>query len=444
MIPILNGYRAGLDKIAANRALGDRPIPASLQARLRDLFGSDLTPEQAVAQIISDVRARGDAALREWTRRLDGVELRDLQATREQIETAYAETPSPVREALHRAADRIRLFHAHQAPRSWTAPADDGSVLGQRMTPIPRVGIYVPAGTAPLPSSLLMSAIPAQVAGVREIIVATPPGREGTAAPVILAAAQVAGVTHVLNLGGAQAIAALATGTASVPRVDKIFGAGGLFTAIAKRQVFGLVGIDGLAGPTETLLIADDSARASWVAADLLAQAEHDVLATSLLITPAPALAERVAREIEKQVAALPRRAIIEASLRDQGAIVIVDDLDQALALANAYAPEHLCLLVREPEKWADRVQNAGGIFVGEWSSEALGDYVAGPSHVMPTGGTARYASPLNVNDFIKITSLFQMSPRAAQDLAGAGATLAEAEGLQAHANALRRRLESK
>ncbi len=301
----------------------------------------------------------------------------------------------------------------------------------------------MPGGTAPLPSSLLMAAIPAQVAGVREVAVATPPTRSGHINPVTLAAAKIANVNSVYAMGGAHGIAALAFGTESVARVDKIVGPGGLFVTLAKRQVFGMVGIDGLYGPTETLLIADDSANPAWCAADLLAQAEHDVLATSLLITPSRSLASAVAVEIEKQIADLSRREIISQSLSQQGAIIVVENLNQAIELASEYAPEHLCLLVREPWNWVGKVENAGGVFVGEWTNEALGDYVIGPSHVMPTAGTARFSSPLNVNDFVKISNVFSISQNEARVLGERAATLAEAEGLTAHAAAIKKRYET-
>ncbi len=468
-IAILVGVAAGRDKILRQRALTDRPVPPALLEGLRRTFGEPLTPEQAVARIIEDVRARGDAAVLEWTRKLDRVELAGLTVSAEEIEAAYAETPRPVREALELAADRIRAFHEKFKPQSWlsgkeetfsalsdettrgfqfiqdpsaasTSP-DAAPLLGQRIIPLARVGVYVPGGTAPYPSSLLMASIPAQVAGVREIGVATPPARDGHVAPVILAAAKIAGISRIYAMGGAQGIAALAFGTESVGRVDKIVGPGGLFVTLAKRQVFGAVGIDGLYGPTETLLVADDSANPAWAAADLLAQAEHDELATSLLITPSRKLAEEVSREVDKQLPLLARHAIIEKSISGQGAIILVDDLEQALELANLFAPEHLCLLVREPWKWVAQVENAGGVFVGEWTNEALGDYVIGPSHVMPTAGTARFTSALNVNDFIKITSVFSLGESAANDLGGHAATLAEAEGLTAHANAIRQRM---
>ncbi len=437
MIPILQGIEAGRAKLARARALDEKTVSPALEAKLGAIFGETVSPDEAVARILADVRGRGDTALRDWSAKLDGVQLAQLEVSQDEIEAAFAETPAAVREALQRAAERIRAFHEKCKPRSWLEWTREGGALGQMIQPLERVGVYVPGGTAPLPSSLLMSAIPAQVAGVSEIVVATPPSKEGRVAPVILAAAHIARVTRVLSLGGAQAIAALAFGTESIPRVDKIVGAGGLFTTLAKRQVFGRVGIDGLYGPTETMLLADDFANPAWVAADLLAQAEHDVLATSILVTPSAELANAVQHEIEVQLLQLARRAIIEQSLAGQGAIIIVANLDEALELANAFAPEHLCLLVRDAWNVVPCVHNAGGVFVGEWSSEALGDYVLGPSHVMPTGGTARFGSPLNVNDFVKITSVFNVSPAESANLSASARVLAESESLTAHANAV-------
>lgn len=454
-IPLLFGIDAARDKIARQRGLTEKVVSPEMNARLEKIFGEPLTPENAVARILNDVRTRGDDALRAWTEKIDGSARADFAVSADEIETAYLETPAAVREALHLAADRIRAFHEKQKPKSWLDWTPGGGALGQIIRPLERVGIYVPGGTAPLPSSLLMSAVPAQVAGVKEIIVTSPPTRaandarpsrsrkvhgDGRAsiALVILAAARVANVSRVFALGGAQAIGALAFGTPGVPRVDKILGAGGLFTTLAKRQVFGMVGIDGLYGPTETVLIADDSANPEFVAADLLAQAEHDVLATSILLTPSRALAERVAREIEIQLQELSRRAIVEQSLQDQGAIFVLNSLDECLDIANAFAPEHLCLLTRDAWSLVPQVRNAGGIFVGEQSSEALGDYMLGPSHVMPTGGTARFASPLNVNDFVKITSVFYASVQEAKQLSASGQVLANGEELTAHAHALR------
>ena len=435
-IPLIIGKEAGREKILRQRGrLGEDVSPAVLD-RIEKTMGERLTPEQAVARIIADVRARGDVALLAWTRTLDRVDLQTVVVSQAEIDTAYAETPSAVRDALELAAARIRAFHEKQKPKSWL-DWNDQAALGQKITPLARVGIYVPGGTAPLPSSLLMSAIPAQVAGVREIVVASPP----KIAPAILAAAKIVGVSRVFAMGGAQSIAALAFGTESVARVDKIFGAGGLFTTIAKRQVFGVVGIDGLYGPTETLLIADDSANPAWCAADLLAQAEHDELATSILITPSRELADAVAQNLKSQISNLSRRDIIAKSLAGQGAIIVVENLDEAIELGNAFAPEHMCLLVRDPWNWVGKVENAGGVFIGEWTNEALGDYIIGPSHVMPTAGTARFSSPLNVNDFVKITSVFSVSAREANELGERAATLAEAEGLTAHAAAIRKRM---
>lgn len=438
--PIILGAQAGREKILRSRGLLDKQITPALAASLHKTFGEPLTPDQAVGRIIADVRKQGDSALIEWTQKLDQVELATVVVSQDEIEAGYAETPAPVREAMELAAARIRSFHERQKPKSWI-DWQEGSALGQRITPLASVGVYVPGGTAPLPSSLLMAAIPAWVAGVREIVIATPPTKSGHINPVTLAAAKIASVARVYSMGGAQGIAALAFGTESVDRVDKIVGPGGLFVTLAKRQVFGAVGIDGLYGPTETLLIADESANAAWVAADLLAQSEHDVLATSILITNDRSLAESVAREIDSQIVKLARREIIAQSIAGQGAIIVVENLDEAITLANEFAPEHMCLLLLEPWNWVGKVTNAGGIFVGEWTNEALGDYVIGPSHVMPTAGTARFSSPLSVNDFVKITSVFSVSENQAKELGARAAILAEAEELTAHANAIRKRI---
>jgi histidinol dehydrogenase len=318
-----------------------------------------------------------------------------------------------------------------------------GGRLGQRITPIQRVGVYVPGGTAPLPSSLLMAVIPAQVAGVPEIVVATPPGREkGKVSDVILAAAAICGVETVYTLGGAQAIAALAFGTESVPRVDKIVGPGNLFVTLAKKQVYGMVGIDGLYGPTETVVVADETADPVWVAADMLAQAEHDGLATAILLTPSRELATAVQHEIAHQLESLSRGEIIAVSLANQGGIVLTADMEEACTLASEFAAEHTCIATTNLQKWAGKIRNAGGLFIGERSFEVLGDYVAGPSHVMPTGGTARFSSPLNVSDFVKITSLIELDDVTAVQLSPIAARLAQAEGLDGHAQAAKKRLE--
>jgi len=428
--------------ILRRRPVGQVTPSPALQAGIEARFGEPLSPEEAVARILADVRERGDAALRDWTARLDGVRLERFAVPREAWRAAWEGLDPALQDALRLAADRIRAFHQQEPLHSWLSWNAEGSALGQRIVPLRRVGVYVPGGTAPLPSTLLMSVIPARVAGVEEIVVATPPGGDGEVAPVILAAAYLAGVTALYRLGGAQAVAALAYGTESVPAVDKVVGPGNLFVTLAKRQVFGQVGIDGLPGPTETMVIADETARPAWVAADLLAQAEHDVLATAILLTPHRPLAEAVQREVARRLEALSRAEIIARSLTGQGGIVLVRDLDEAVALANGYGAEHLCLAVADPWALAGRVHNAGGLFLGEHSFEVLGDYVAGPTHVMPTMGTARFASPLTVRDFVKVISLFALSPAEAARLSGPAARLAEAEGLTAHAAAARLRCE--
>jgi histidinol dehydrogenase len=422
-------------------------VPEPVRAGIRRAFGQDMTPEQGVAAILRDVRERGDEALREWSDRLDGntaaiSTTEGFEVPFTAWERAYAALPADLANALDLAAERIRSFHARQPIPSWETD-EMGGTLGQRVTPLQRVGVYVPGGTAPLPSSLLMSAIPARVAGVDEVIVCTPPDRTiGQVADVTLAAAHVAGIDNLFCLGGAQAIGAMAYGTRTIPRVDKIVGAGGLFTTVAKRQVYGHVGLDGLYGPTETLVVADDSANPAWVAADLLAQAEHDVLATAILLTPSRGLAEAVQAELERQLASLGRGDIIAAALAGQGGIVLTPDLATAVQLADEFAPEHLCLSVQEPDTWAQQIRNAGGLFLGEHSFEVLGDYMAGPSHVMPTGGTARFASPLNVLDFVKITSIIALDVKTNAELCAGASRVARAELLTAHSAAAQARRE--
>jgi len=437
LMPIVEGLDAGRAHMARLRAGGESVLPPQVAVRLAEIFGRSISAEEAVARIVADVRRDGDAALGDYARRIEGVELARLSVGRGDLEAAYRATPPDLRRALEAASERIRDFHRREPNQSWLQWDDQGGALGQMLRPLQRVGIYVPGGTAAYPSSLLMAAVPAQVAGVEELVVATPPGPEGRGSSLVLAAAYIVGLERVFLLGGAQAIAALAYGTESVPRVDKIVGAGGLFVTLAKKLVYGEVGIDGLYGPTETLLIADEAARPALVAADLLAQAEHDPLATALLVTPSSRLAREVQAEIERQLAPLARRAIIEDSLAAQGAILVVADLEEAFSLANEYAPEHLCLLLAEPWPWVGRVRNAGGVFIGEGSSEALGDYVVGPSHIMPTRGTARFAGPLHVRDFIKAVSVFAVSDQEARRLAPLARAIAEAEGLTAHAAAI-------
>lgn len=423
--------------ILKRQALDDYDAPPTILDRLEDLFDERVTPDEAVRRILRSVRQRGDAAIFEWTAKIDELELTTLAVPEAEIHAALQRLPSEITEALQLAAERIRFFHQQQRDRlqSWY-----GDGLGQKLQPIERVGVYVPGGTAPLPSSLLMSALPAQVAGVNDVIVCTPPGRDNGAVPdVILAAAAICSIRHVFRVGGAQAIGALAYGTTQIPRVDKIVGPGNLFVTLAKRHVFGLVGIDGLPGPTETLIIADEKANPKLLAADMLAQAEHDILASAILVTPSQRLAEKVRHEIENQMVRLQRQQIIIQSLQRNSGIVLVERLEEAFAVANAYAPEHLCLALESPEKYIDQVHHAGGVFLGEESFEVLGDYIAGPSHVMPTGGTARFMSPLNVLDFLKVISLIGLPKTPA--LNRAAAVLAHAEALDAHAAAAEARL---
>lgn len=445
-IGIIEGFEAGRAHIRRLRESKDTALPQAVTVRLQEIFGREITAAEAVRQIIVDVRRQGDAALRDYAQRIEGLSLERFAAEAEELEAAYQAIPAELREALKVAAGRVRDYHQREPWRSWLEWDGEGGALGQAIRPLQRVGVYVPGGTAAYPSSLLMAAIPAQVAGVEEIVVTTPPfdpNRAGAGGgQAILAAAHILGLERVFLLGGAQAIAALAHGTQSVPRVDKIVGAGGLFVTLAKQAVYGDVGIDGLYGPTETLLIADDSADPGIVAADLLAQAEHDPLATALLITPSARLARAVQAEAARRLAGLSREEIITASLAGQGAILAVANLAEALALANEYAPEHLCLLVAEPWPLVGQVRNAGGIFVGEGSSEALGDYVVGPSHIMPTRGTARFSSPLHVRDFLKVTSIFAVGAATGRRLGPTAQTIAGVEGLTAHAAAVAAREE--
>lgn len=423
-------------------AWDDQEVPDIVRDGIRRRFGEELTPAAAVTRVLNDVRRRGEAAALEWTQRIDGVTLASVRVSRAEQEAALARLPATLVEALRLARDRIEAFHRKQPVDSWVDAGADG-VLGQLVRPLDAVGVYVPGGAAPLPSSLLMAAVPGRVAGVRRIVAVTPPDRSSGRVPdVILAAAVLADVDELWAVGGAQAIGLLAYGDANLARVDKIVGPGGLFVTLAKRQVYGVVGIDGIPGPTETMVIADAHARPVLVAADLLAQAEHDVLASAILLTPSAELAAQVQIEIGRQLEELSRADIIAQSLSGRGGIVVTESLTQAVELANAYAPEHLCLLVEDPWALVGQVRHAGGIFLGEGSFEVLGDYVAGPSHIMPTEGSARFASPLSVADFVKRISLIGLTRPAGQRLSAAAAVLATAEGLDAHAAAARQRMK--
>lgn len=397
--------------------------------------------EQAVRQIINDVRRRGDSALFEYTSKFDGVKLTSLEVSRKQITSAYQRVDSKLLSALKLAAKRIRAFHTKQKESLWSKSGESG--MGWLVRPLDRVGIYAPGGTAPLPSSVLMTVIPAKVAGVREVILATPPGRDGTVPPVTLVAADIAGVSRIFSVGGAQAIAALAFGTESIPAVDKVCGPGNIYIMLAKKMLYGVVGIDGLYGPSEAMIIADEKANPEYCAADLLAQAEHDPLASAILITTSRRLAEKVNQAVRQQLKGLSRQAIATESLENRGMIAVVNTIDEAIMLANLYAPEHLCLVVDNASSYVEQVSNAGCLFIGEKSIEVLVDYVAGPSHVLPTEGTARFSSPLNVSDFVKLINVVTLTEADLQKLGRAAATIARAEGLDAHARAVEKRLET-
>ncbi len=427
--------------ILKRKSIDETVLNPAAASRLKEIFGREISAAEAVAIILAEVRQEGDPALLRWSAALDGKAPDPLRVPTSDLQAALEDLPSELRAALELSIERVRAFHSRQPLTSWINQ-EQGGTLGQLIRPIRRVGLYIPAGSSPLPSSVVMSAAPAMVAGVKEIVLAAPPDRKtGKIAPVILATAALLGLDEVYQMGGAQAIAALAYGTQSLARVDKIFGPGNLFVTLAKKQVFGLVGIDGLAGPTETVVVADKEARPAWVAADLLAQAEHDPLASAILLTPSRKLANTVAAEVEEQTASLSRAEIVLSSLAANGGAVVTSTLAEAVELANEYGPEHLCLAVKDPWLWVEKVTCAGGVFLGEYSFEVLGDYAAGPSHVMPTSGTARFASPLNVWDFVHIVSLIGLNEGAARQIAQTASTIARAEGLDGHARAAEARL---
>lgn len=398
--------------------------------------------EAPVAEILKQVRTGGDAVLLNLEERFDGVRLDGLSVTREEIEDAWNSVGEAFQKVLTDSAANISAFHRKQVRNNFIITGENGAVLGQRITPIERAGIYVPGGTAAYPSSVLMNALPAKIAGVKEIIMVTPPGKDGKIAPAILAAAKVAGVDRVFKIGGAQAVAALAFGTESVPKVDKIVGPGNLYVATAKRQVYGIVGIDMIAGPSEILVIADDTANPRFVAADLLSQAEHDRMASAILVCTSELLAKTVAEEIEQQLPSLIRQEIARESIDRNGKIFVMDSLEDAVEISNAIAPEHLELAVDDPFGLMTRVTNAGSIFLGKHVPEALGDYYAGPNHTLPTSGTARFSSPLSVDDFIKKSSFLYYTKEALAGAKDTVAAFAEKEGLTAHARSMTIRFE--
>jgi len=438
-LKIIEGFQLAKSMLTRQPLAELYSVSPAVKQRLKKMFDTE-DPEQAVRQIISDVRLRGDAALIDYTVKIDGVNLTSLEISKKQISSACREVSSELVSALKLAAERIGHFHNMQKDNLCKEFSVQG--LGQLIRPLERVGVYVPGGTASYPSTVLMTVIPAKVAGVKEIILVTPPSK-GLVPPATLAAADIAGVDRVFGVGGAQAIAALAFGTESIPKVDKICGPGNIFVTLAKKLVYGIVAIDGLQGPSEVLIIADETANPKYCALDLLAQAEHDPSASAILITTSHQLADDVAREVEQLLKDLERQAIATESLENRGMIAVVSTMDEAIELANLYAPEHLALMVDKADTYIDKITNAGCIFVGEKSTVVLGDYVAGPSHALPTGGTARFSSPLNITDFIKFTSLITVDETILKQLGQAAAVMARAEGLEAHARAVEERLKA-
>ncbi|MBQ8165027.1 MAG: histidinol dehydrogenase [Clostridia bacterium] len=398
--------------------------------------------DKIAADVIANVTANGDKALFEYCERFDKVTLTSLEVTAEEIEEAYKAVDAELLETMKKAAENIRAFHEKQVRNGFAITEKDGIVLGQKITPIEKAGLYVPGGTASYPSTVLMNAIPAKIAGVSEIVITTPPQKDGKIAPPILAAAKIAGVDRIFKVGGAQAIAALAYGTESIPKVDKIVGPGNVFVAAAKRRVYGIVNIDMIAGPSEILVIADGKCDPAVVAADLLSQAEHDKNASSVLITDSRALAVQVMNELERQIPLLPRNEICRASIDNNGKIIIVNDLREAVKISNMIAPEHLEVCVEEPFALLSEIKNAGSIFLGRNCPEALGDYFAGPNHTLPTNGTARFSSPLSVDDFIKKSSFIYYTKDALSKVSDGIQKFAESEGLSAHARSVAQRFE--
>jgi histidinol dehydrogenase len=435
---IVVGAEEGRRAVLLRRPFSEMEAPPAVRDLTRRVFGADLSPAEAVARIIADVRSEGDAAVLRYGHAFDGaapvieVSSTERAAARDTVDPALVAN-------LRFAADRIESFHELQMQYCQRSFSREG--LGMSVRPIERVGMYAAGSAIVYPSSILMTVIPAKVAGVPHVYVTTPASPDGRVSPLKLVAADLAGVDTVFCASGAQAVAALAFGTAIIPKVDKICGPGNLFVTLAKQQLFGTVGIDAMYGPTETVVIADDSADPAFCAADLLAQAEHDELARPILLTPSLDFAKAVEQEVERQLAEIERSKVAAVAL-ENGGIVVTASMEEALELANEFAPEHLCLLVRDAARWVDHVQNAGGLFVGESSPEAMGDYTAGPSHVMPTGGSARYSSPLNVLDFLKITNVVEVGDEALRELGAAAAAIARAEGLTAHARAIEMRLK--
>ncbi|AZB73683.1 histidinol dehydrogenase [Synechococcus elongatus] len=401
--------------------------------------------EASVREIVQAVQRRGDAALIEFTQEFDGFALQaeNLRVSGAELDAAYQQIPKDLLDAIRLAHRQIEAFHRQRVPKSWVQFGADGEVLGKRYTPVDRAGLYVPGGRAAYPSTVLMNAVPAKVAGVERVVITTPPGPDGSLNPAVLVAAQEAGIEEIYRVGGAQAIAALAYGTATIPKVDVISGPGNIYVTLAKKLVYGTVGIDSLAGPSEVLIIADRSANPRWVAADLLAQAEHDPLAAAILITPDLEMATQVSLEVERQLQDHPRRLVTEKAIAHYGLAIVVDSLETAVKLSNQFAPEHLELEVEDPWALVEKIRHAGAIFLGSLTPEAIGDYVAGPNHTLPTSGAARYASALSVETFLKSSSLIEYTAASLQRVARAVDVLATAEGLESHAESVRLRQQS-
>lgn len=441
---IINVKDMGLEaveKLLKKPAFDQVDLNPRIREANKKLFGADLSAAEIVDMIVSDVRHDGDAAVIKYTKLIDKTEFtpKEFVVTEAEYQAAYKEADPAVVESLRKAAENVRRYHQEQKPNSWITYRDKGSILGQSVIPLDRVGIYVPGGTAAYPSSVIMNAMPAVVAGVKEIIMMVPP-KNGKINPYVLVAAKEAGVSKIFKIGGAQAIAAMAFGTETIPRVDKITGPGNIFVTLAKKAVYGHCDIDMLAGPSEILIVADKTADPVYTAADMLSQAEHDMLASSIVITDSAELAEKVAAEAEKQLKQLPREEITRASLDRNGMIIITEDIMQAVELANVSAPEHMEVLTEQPFQLLPYIRHAGAVFLGAYSPEPLGDYFAGPNHVLPTGGTARYYSVLNVETFMKRTSIISYTQEQLDAVSDDVIRLAEAEGLQAHANAVRLR----
>ncbi len=415
-------------------------LPESVVERTRQAFGADVTPEQSVLTMLRDVRLEGDAAIRRYARLLDGADLEEFRISDAELQSARESISPELESALQLAAQRITDFHQATLPRNWI---DLEQGLGEMVRPLERVGLYAPGGTAAYPSTVLMTAIPARVAGVSEVVLSTPRRGQEPLNSAVMAAAHIAGVDAVYQVGGVPAIAAMAYGTESIPKVDKICGPGNIFVACAKKLVQGQVDIDGIFGPTETIVIADETAQPAFCAADMIAQAEHDPLSTAILVTDSRTLIAQVEEEVERRLASLERGDLARDALERQGRIVLVDDMDEAVELANRIAPEHLCMMVADPWAWAGKVKNAGGLFLGEFSPEVMGDYIAGPSHVMPTGGTARFNSALSVHHFMRTMPVVGLSPEVFQGLGQAAVQIAHAEGLTGHSGAIEVRLDS-